>query len=74
MTSYINLIFRIRGLVSVLAHADPHRVTGITLPPVDASDLFSFYFFIVVPGFGEAMEKKRNESRSALPLSSLSAP
>ena len=45
MTSYINLIFRIRGVVSVLAHANPHRVTGITLPPVDASELFFFLLF-----------------------------
>ena len=58
VTSYINLIFRIRGLVSVLAHANLHCVTGITLPPVDAKALFSFYFFIVVSGFGEAMKKK----------------
>ena len=40
VTSHINLIFAIWGPASVLAHADPHCVTGITLPPVDATLLF----------------------------------
>ena len=68
MTSYINLIFRIRGLVSVLAHANPHRVTGITLPPVDARD-FTFCSFIVVPGLGEAMKKEEERKTALSPLS-----
>ena len=48
----------------MLAHANPHRVTGITLPPVDARD-FTFCSFIVVPGLGEAM-KKEEERKTAL--------
>jgi hypothetical protein len=32
---------------SVLAHRWSHCVTGITLPPVDANELFPFFFFIV---------------------------
>ncbi|KAI5816134.1 hypothetical protein BZA77DRAFT_313707 [Pyronema omphalodes] len=38
--SYINLIFEPRELASVLAHVDTHCVTGIVLPPVDATILF----------------------------------
>jgi hypothetical protein len=35
--SYINLIFEPRESASVLAHVDTHCVTGIVLPPVDAT-------------------------------------
>jgi hypothetical protein len=40
-SSFINLIFAPRGLAAALAHVGPHRVTGIALPPVDATCLFS---------------------------------
>jgi hypothetical protein len=36
-SSFINLIFASRGLAAALAHVGPHRVTGIALPPVDAT-------------------------------------
>jgi hypothetical protein len=40
-SSFINLIFAPRGLAAALAHVGPHCVTGIALPPVDATRLFS---------------------------------
>jgi hypothetical protein len=39
-SSFINLIFAFRGLATALAHVGPHCVTGIALPPVDATSLF----------------------------------
>jgi hypothetical protein len=44
-SSFINLIFAPRGLAAALAHVGPHRVTGIALPPVDAT--FGVLFSIV---------------------------
>jgi len=39
-TTLINLIFGLRGWASVLAHAWPHSVIGLTLSPIDANTLF----------------------------------
>jgi hypothetical protein len=39
-SSFINLIFGFRELAAVLAHVGSHCVTGIALPPVDATRLF----------------------------------
>ena len=46
--SNINLIFAFRGSASVLAHAKPHCVTGITLPPVDATPFFSLSLWLCI--------------------------
>jgi hypothetical protein len=40
-SSFINLIFASRELAAALAHVGSHCVTGIALPPVDATHLFS---------------------------------
>jgi hypothetical protein len=40
-SSVIKLIFGFRELAAALAHVGSHRVTGIALPPVDATCLFS---------------------------------
>ena len=37
----INLIFASRELTAVLAHVGTHCVTGIVLPPVDATSIVS---------------------------------
>jgi hypothetical protein len=39
-SSFINLIFAFRGLATALAHVGSHCVTGIALPPVDATSVF----------------------------------
>lgn len=47
----INLIFGSRGTTAGLAYVDPHCVTGIALPPVDASNLcFSLSFWPLCEG------------------------
>ncbi|KAL3413833.1 hypothetical protein V8F44DRAFT_489023, partial [Aspergillus fumigatus] len=53
-TTLINLIFGSRGEASVLAHASPHSVIGLTLPPIDANHLF----FINLVGLSDRLEKK----------------
>jgi hypothetical protein len=53
--SNINLIFAFRGSASVLAHVEPHCVTGITLPPVDATPFFHCLFGCA---FSERTRKK----------------
>jgi len=40
----IKFIFGIRLELPVLAHSSRHRVTGLTLPPVDANSLFIIGF------------------------------
>ena len=49
----IILIFGSRGLASVLAHALPHSVIGLTLPPIDANTLF-----INCVGLSDRLEKR----------------
>jgi hypothetical protein len=50
----INLIFGSSGEASVLAHASPHSVIGLTLPPIDAN----YLFFINLAGLSDRLEKK----------------
>jgi hypothetical protein len=47
---------------SVLAHRWSHCVTGITLPPVDANELFPFFFFHCLLAAGEESRKKQDSS------------
>ena len=54
--SNINLIFESWGSTSVLAHAEPYCVTGITLPPVDATR-FAFLSLSVL-AVGEGTKKE----------------
>ena len=49
----IKFIFGISLELPVLAHSLRHRVTGLTLPPVDANK-----FFIIGLSLSGAMEKK----------------
>jgi hypothetical protein len=54
-SSFINLIFGSWGLAAVLAHVGSHRVTGIALPPVDAT------FFSLFSGCKRGDEENRVE-------------
>ena len=57
----INLIFFTREEISGLAHVSLHRVTGLTLPPVDAK-----YLFINLFGLSEFLKKSSIVSKCEL--------
>jgi len=52
VASNINLIFVSRELAAVLAHVGSHCVTGIALPPVDATFL-SLSLWLLARGRGK---------------------
>jgi len=59
----IILIFGSRGLASVLAHASPHSVIGLTLPPIDANTLFHQLCRLARP-LGEEVTRKSKLDKS----------
>jgi hypothetical protein len=54
-SSFINLIFAFREVATALAHVGSHCVTGIALPPVDAT-----FLSIVHLAVRERMKEKRS--------------
>ena len=65
----INLIFGLRGRASVLAHALPHSVIGLTLPPIDANT-----FFIKFVGLSDWLEKRVASSMQVFEVSEVGKP
>ncbi|KAA8892534.1 hypothetical protein FN846DRAFT_915377 [Sphaerosporella brunnea] len=71
-SSFINLIFALRGLAAALAHVGLYCVTGIALPPVDATT--TGFFFIVLLALRATEGVNRGPLSSSRQISSLQNP